>query len=102
MQLTTTLFKQQNLEQQHQRDEQRIKELQEILAVLKERNPPTSNCQEELLCTSSKDGSAKQPVTKPIEKPHLQQQQQQLEKIRQQLLFVAAHLNEFMYKTLDK
>ncbi|XP_062362653.1 pericentrin [Cinclus cinclus] len=94
----------QNLEQQHQRDEQRIKELQEILAVLKERerNPPAPNCQEELLCTSSKDGSATQPVTKETEKPHLQQQQQHLEKIRQQLLFVAVHLNEFIYKTLDK
>ncbi|XP_059724313.1 pericentrin isoform X8 [Haemorhous mexicanus] len=92
----------QNLERQHQRDEQRIKELQEILAVLRERNPPTPNCQEELLCTSSKDGSATQPVTKETEKPHLQQQQQQLEKIRQQLLFVVVHLNEFIYKTLDK
>ncbi|XP_056352180.1 pericentrin isoform X3 [Oenanthe melanoleuca] len=94
----------QNLEQQHQRDEQRIKELQEVLAVLKERerNPPAPNCQEKLLHTSSKDGSATQPVTKETEKPHLQQQQQQLEKIRQQLLFVAVHLNEFIYKTLDK
>ncbi|XP_014747204.1 PREDICTED: pericentrin isoform X5 [Sturnus vulgaris] len=94
----------QNLERQHQRDEQRIKELQEILAILKERerNPPAPNCQEELLCTSSKDGSATQPVTKETEKPHLQQQQQHLEKIRQQLLFVAGHLNEFIYKTLDK
>ncbi|KAI1237005.1 hypothetical protein IHE44_0014257 [Lamprotornis superbus] len=94
----------QNLERQHQRDEQRIKELQEILAILKERerNPPAPNCQEELLCTSSKDGSATQPATKETEKPHLQQQQQHLEKIRQQLLFVAGHLNEFIYKTLDK
>ncbi|XP_050843489.1 pericentrin isoform X2 [Serinus canaria] len=92
----------QNLERQHQRDEQRIKELQEILAALRERNPPTPNCQEELLCTSGKDGSATQPVTKETEKPHLQQQQQQLEKIRQQLLFVVVHLNEFIYKTLDK
>ncbi|KAL9847870.1 pericentrin isoform 3-T3 [Geothlypis trichas] len=92
----------QNLERQHQRDEQRIKELQEMLAVLRERSPPTPNCQEELLCTSSKDGSATQPVTKETEKPHLQQQQQQLEKIRQQLLFVVMHLNEFIYKTLDK
>ncbi|XP_072787735.1 pericentrin isoform X12 [Taeniopygia guttata] len=94
----------QNLERQHQRDEQRIKELQEILAVLRERerNPPTQSCQEELLCTSSKDGSATQPVTKETEKPHLQQQQQQLEKIRQQLLFVVVHLNEFIHKTLDK
>nr|XP_021388250.1 pericentrin isoform X2 [Lonchura striata domestica] len=94
----------QNLEQQHQRDEQRIKELQEILAVVRERerNPPTPNCQEELLCTSSKDGSATQPVTNETEKPHLQQQQQQLEKIRQQLLFVVVHLNEFIHKTLDK
>uniref|UniRef100_A0A8C0UIR5 Pericentrin n=1 Tax=Cyanistes caeruleus TaxID=156563 RepID=A0A8C0UIR5_CYACU len=94
----------QNLERQHQRDEQRIKELQEILAVLKERerNPPAPNCQEELLCSSSKDGSATQPATKETEKPHLQQQQQQLEKIRQQLFFVAVHLNEFIYKTLDK
>uniref|UniRef100_A0A8C3V320 Pericentrin n=1 Tax=Catharus ustulatus TaxID=91951 RepID=A0A8C3V320_CATUS len=94
----------QNLERQHQRDEQRIKELQEILAVLKERerNPPTPNCQEELSCTSSKDGSATQPLTKETEKPHLQQQQQHLEKIRQQLVFVAVHLNEFIYKTLDK
>ncbi|XP_064573738.1 pericentrin isoform X11 [Zonotrichia leucophrys gambelii] len=93
----------QNLQQQHQRDEQRIKELQEMLSVLreKERNPPTPNCQEELLCTSSKDGSATQPVTKQTEKPHLQQQQQ-LEKIRQQLLFVVMHLNEFIHKTLDK
>ncbi|XP_030807831.1 pericentrin isoform X3 [Camarhynchus parvulus] len=93
----------QNLEQQHQRDKQRIKELQEILEKLRERerNPPTPNCQEELLCTSSKDGSAPQPVTKETEKPHLQQQQQ-LEKIRQQLLFVVMHLNEFIYKTLDK
>ncbi|XP_016155235.1 PREDICTED: pericentrin [Ficedula albicollis] len=90
----------QNLEWQHQRDEQRIKELQEVLAVLKERNPPAPNCEEELLHTSSKDGSATQPVTKETEKPHLQQQQ--LEKIRQQLLFVAVHLNEFIYKTLDK
>ncbi|XP_058695480.1 pericentrin isoform X7 [Poecile atricapillus] len=94
----------QNLERQHQRDEQRIKELQEKLAVLRERerNPPAPNCQEELLCTSSRDGSATQPVTKETEKPHLQQQQQQLEKIRQQLFFVAVHLNEFIYKTLDK
>ncbi|XP_054492626.2 pericentrin isoform X2 [Agelaius phoeniceus] len=92
----------QNLEQQHQRDEQRIKELQEMLTVLRERNPPTPNCQEELLCTSSKDGSATQPVTKETEKPQLQQQQQQLEKMRQQLLFVVMHLNEFIYKTLDK
>ncbi|XP_037998324.1 pericentrin isoform X16 [Motacilla alba alba] len=94
----------QNLERQHQRDEQRIKELQEILAVLRERerNPPTPNCQEEPLRTSSKEGSATQPVTKETEKPYLQQQQQQLEKIRQQLLFVVAHLNEFIYKTLDK
>ncbi|XP_053838771.1 pericentrin [Vidua macroura] len=94
----------QNLERQHQRDEQRIKELQEILAVLRERerNPPTPNCQEELLCTSSKDGSATQPVTKETEKSPLQQQQQQLEKIRQQLLFVVVHLNEFIHKTLDK
>ncbi|XP_041253014.1 pericentrin isoform X13 [Onychostruthus taczanowskii] len=92
----------QNLERQHQRDEQRIKELQEILAVLRERNPPAPNCREELLHTSSKDGSPTQPVTKETEKPHLQQQQQQLEKIRQQLLFVVVHLNEFIYKTLDK
>lgn len=92
------------MEWQHQRDEQRIKELQEILAVLKERerNPPAPNCHEELLCTSSKEESATQPVTKETEKPHLQQQQQHLEKIRQQLVFVAVHLNEFIYKTLDK
>lgn len=98
------MFKQQNLERQHQRDEQRIKELQEILAVLRERerNPPTPSFQEELLCTSSKDGSATQPVAKETEKTHLQQQQQQLEKIRQQLLFVVVHLNEFIHKTLDK
>lgn len=92
------------MEWQHQRDEQRIKELQEILAVLKERerNPPAPNCHEELSCTSSKEESATQPVTKETEKPHLQQQQQHLEKIRQQLVFVAVHLNEFIYKTLDK
>ncbi|KAM6071167.1 pericentrin isoform 2-T2 [Chlamydotis macqueenii] len=94
----------QNLERQHQRDEQRIKELQEIVAILeeRERNPPSPNHQQELLCTLNKDRNAKQATTKETEKSHLQQQQQHLEKIRQQLVFVAAHLNEFIYKTVDK
>ncbi|NXU31718.1 PCNT protein, partial [Thalassarche chlororhynchos] len=94
----------QNLERQHQRDEQRIKELQEILAILeeRERNLPSPNRQQQLLCTLNKDRNAKQSMTKETEKSHLQQQQQQLEKIRQQLLFVAVHLNEFIYKTVDK
>ncbi|XP_072730150.1 pericentrin isoform X9 [Ciconia boyciana] len=92
----------QNLERQHQRDEQRIKELQEILAILEERERNRPNRQQELLCTLNKDGNAKQAMTKETEKSHLQQQQQQLEKIRQQLLFVAVHLNEFVYKTVDK
>ncbi|KAM6077247.1 pericentrin isoform 2-T2 [Theristicus caerulescens] len=94
----------QNLERQHQRDEQRIKELQEILAILeeRERNLPSPNRQQESFCTLNKDRNAKQAVIKETEKTHLQQQQQQLEKIRQQLLFVAVHLNEFIYKTVDK
>ncbi|XP_040980506.1 pericentrin isoform X9 [Aquila chrysaetos chrysaetos] len=94
----------QNLERQHQRDEQRIKELQEILTILeeRERNLPSPNHQQVLLCTLNKDRNAKQAMTKESEKLHLQQQQQQLEKIRQQLLFVAVHLNEFIYKTIDK
>ncbi|XP_010565275.1 PREDICTED: pericentrin isoform X3 [Haliaeetus leucocephalus] len=94
----------QNLERQHQRDEQRIKELQEILTILeeRERNLPSPNHQQVLLCTLNKDRNAKQAMTKESEKLHLQQQQQQLEKIRQQLLFVALHLNEFIYKTIDK
>ncbi|XP_071603034.1 pericentrin isoform X3 [Heliangelus exortis] len=93
----------QNLEQQHQRDEQRIKELQEVLALFeeRERNRPSPNHPQEGLSTLSKDRNAKHPTTK-AEKSHLQQQQQQLEKIRQQLLFVAVHLNEFIYKTVDK
>ncbi|XP_054236981.1 pericentrin [Indicator indicator] len=92
----------QNLEQQHQRDEQRIKELQEILAMLeeRERNLPSPNHQQESLCTFNKDQNAKETTTKETEKSHLQQQQ--LEKIRQKLLFVAVRLHEFMYKTLDK
>uniref|UniRef100_A0A8C0EBD9 Pericentrin n=1 Tax=Bubo bubo TaxID=30461 RepID=A0A8C0EBD9_BUBBB len=94
----------QKLEWQHQRDQQRIKELQEILAVLKERerNLQSPNLQQELSGTLNKDRNAKQAMAKETEKPHLQQQQQQLEKIRQQLLFVAVHLNEFVYKTVDK
>ncbi|XP_071667519.1 pericentrin isoform X5 [Patagioenas fasciata] len=94
----------QNLERQHQRDAQRIKELQEILAVLeeRERNHPSPKRQQELLCTLNKEPNAKQATTKESEKSHLQQQQQQLERIRQQLLFVAVHLNEFVYKTVDK
>ncbi|XP_074950332.1 pericentrin isoform X4 [Phalacrocorax aristotelis] len=94
----------QNLEWQHQRDEQKIKELQEILAILeeRERNLPSPNSQQELLCTLNKDRNAKQAMTKETEKLHLQQQQQQLEKIRQQLLFVAVCLNEFIYKIVDK
>lgn len=92
------------MEWQHQRDEQRIKELQEILAILekRERNLPSPSRQQELLCTLNKDRNAKQAMTKETEKSHLQQQQQQLEKIRQQLLFVAVHLNEFLSKTVDK
>ncbi|CAN0125420.1 unnamed protein product [Bubo scandiacus] len=94
----------QKLEWQHQRDQQRIKELQEILAILKERerNLQSPNLQQELSGTLNKDRNAKQAMAKETEKPHLQQQQQQLEKIRQQLLFVAVHLNEFIYKTVDK
>ncbi|XP_054028518.1 pericentrin [Dryobates pubescens] len=94
----------QNLERQHQRDEQRIKELQEILATLekRERNLSSPNHQQELLCTFNKDQNAKEATTKETEKSCLQQQQQQLEKIRQQLLFVAVRLHEFIYKILDK
>ncbi|XP_068803772.1 pericentrin isoform X4 [Struthio camelus] len=94
----------QKLELQHQRDERRIKELQEILALLeeRERNHPSQNCQPEAVCALNKDRSATQAMTKETEQLHLQQQQQQLEKIRQQLLFVAGHLNEFIYKTVDK
>ncbi|KAM6332759.1 pericentrin isoform 4-T4 [Podargus strigoides] len=93
----------QNLEWQHQRDEQRIKELQEILAILEEeRNLPSPNRQQELLGTLSKDQNAKQATTKETEKSHFQQQQQQLEKIRQQLLLVAVRLHEFISKTVDK
>ncbi|XP_010220669.1 PREDICTED: pericentrin [Tinamus guttatus] len=94
----------QKLELQHQRDEHRIKELQEILALLeeRERNFPPPNSQQEVLHALNRDRNAKQAVTKAAEKLHLQQQQQQLEKIRQQLLFVAVRLNEFIYKTIDK
>lgn len=95
----------QNLELQHQRDEQRIKEMQEIVAILgeTERSPPSPSSQQGLLCTSDKDQNAKEPMTIEIGKFNLQQQQkQQLEKIRQQLLFVAAHLIELMCKTVDK
>ncbi|XP_068264118.1 pericentrin isoform X2 [Nyctibius grandis] len=93
----------QNLEWQHQRDQQRIKELQEILAILeeRERNLPPPNHQQELLCTLNKDRNAKQATTRETEKSPLQQQQQ-LEKIRQQLLSVAVQLNEFICKTVDK
>uniref|UniRef100_A0A8B9CB80 Pericentrin n=1 Tax=Anser brachyrhynchus TaxID=132585 RepID=A0A8B9CB80_9AVES len=93
----------QTLELQHKRDEQKIKELQGILAVLELReSPSSSNNQRELLCALNKDQNAKQPMTKESEKLNLQQQQQQLEKIRQQLLFVAACLKEFIYKTVNK
>ncbi|XP_075285816.1 pericentrin isoform X4 [Opisthocomus hoazin] len=94
----------QNLEQQHQKDEQRIKELQEVVAVLeeRERNVPSPSHQQGLLCTLNKDQNARQATTKETERSHLQQQQQQLEKIRQQLFFVTVHLNEFIYKTVDK
>ncbi|XP_031409929.1 pericentrin isoform X9 [Meleagris gallopavo] len=95
----------QNLKPQHQRDDQRIKEMREIVAILKEteRSPPSPSSQRGLLCTSDKDENAKEPMTKETGKFNLQQQQkQQLEKIRQQLLFVAAHLIEIMCKTVDK
>ncbi|XP_037252236.1 pericentrin isoform X14 [Falco rusticolus] len=94
----------QNLERQHQKDEQSIKELQEIVTILEERERKllSSNNQQELLYTLNKDRNAKQDITKETEKSCLQQQQQRLEKIRQQLLFVAVYLNEFIYKTVDK
>lgn len=79
--------------------------MREIVAILKEteRSPPSPSSQRGLLCTSDKDENAKEPMTKETGKFNLQQQQkQQLEKIRQQLLFVAAHLIEIMCKTVDK
>ncbi|KAM9009657.1 pericentrin isoform 4-T4 [Ara ararauna] len=91
-----------NLEKQHQRDEQRIEELQGTVAILEERSLLSPSHQQELSCTAKKDRNMKQAMTKETEKPHLQQQQQQLEKIRQQLLSVAVHLNEFIDKTMDK
>uniref|UniRef100_A0A8C6ZTX1 Pericentrin n=1 Tax=Nothoprocta perdicaria TaxID=30464 RepID=A0A8C6ZTX1_NOTPE len=86
----------QKLELQHQRDEHRIKELQEILALLeeRERNFPPPNSQPEVLHSLNSNRNTKQAVTKAAEKLHLQQQQQQLEKIRQQLLFVAVLVTE--------
>ncbi|XP_021254414.1 pericentrin isoform X8 [Numida meleagris] len=91
-----------NLELQCQRDEQRINEMQEILAVLEEteRSLPSPSSQREQLCTLNKDQNVKQPMTKETEKSNLQQQQ--LKKIRQQLFFVAAHLIELMCKTVDE
>lgn len=76
--------------------------MQEIVAILKEteRSPPSQSSQRGLLCTSDKDQNAKEPMTKETGKCNLQKQQ--LERIRQQLLFVAAHLIELMCKTVDK
>ncbi|XP_065418318.1 pericentrin isoform X4 [Chrysemys picta bellii] len=91
------------LELQHQRDEHRIKELQQILAELEkqERNLASQKSQRELSsCPVKNDYNANLSLTTETEALHLQQQQ--LEKIRQQLLFAAVHLNEFIYKTVDK
>uniref|UniRef100_A0A8C3SLV1 Pericentrin n=1 Tax=Chelydra serpentina TaxID=8475 RepID=A0A8C3SLV1_CHESE len=91
------------LELQHQRDEHRIKELQQTLAELEEqeRNLASRKSQQELsLCPVKNDYNANLSLT--TETEALRLQQQQLEKIRQQLLFAAVHLNEFIYKTVDK
>nr|XP_042717759.1 pericentrin isoform X4 [Chrysemys picta bellii] len=91
------------LELQHQRDEHRIKELQQTLAELEkqERNLASQKSQRELSsCPVKNDYNANLSLTTETEALHLQQQQ--LEKIRQQLLFAAVHLNEFIYKTVDK
>ncbi|CAM4634925.1 unnamed protein product [Caretta caretta] len=91
------------LELQHQRDEHRIKELQQTLAELEEqeRNLASHKSQQELSsCPVKNDYNANLSLATETEALHLQQQQ--LEKIRQQLLFAAVHLNEFIYKTVDK
>ncbi|EMP29305.1 Pericentrin [Chelonia mydas] len=91
------------LELQHQRDEHRIKELQQTLAELEEqeRNLASHKSQQELSsCPIKNDYNANLSLATETEALHLQQQQ--LEKIRQQLLFAAVHLNEFIYKTVDK
>ncbi|XP_043361752.1 pericentrin isoform X14 [Dermochelys coriacea] len=91
------------LELQHQRDEHRIKELQQTLAELEEqeRNLASHKSQQELSsCPIKNDDNANLSLATETEALHLQQQL--LEKIRQQLLFAAVHLNEFMYKTVDK
>ncbi|XP_075790253.1 pericentrin isoform X5 [Pelodiscus sinensis] len=91
------------LELQHQRDEHRIKLLQQTLAELKEqeRNVAAHKSQRELPSyPGQNDFNASLSLTTETEALHLQQQQ--LEKIRQQLLFAAVHLNEFIYKTVDK
>ncbi|XP_074858211.1 pericentrin isoform X3 [Carettochelys insculpta] len=92
------------LELQHERDENKMKLLQQTLAELEEqeRNLASSHkSQRELpLCPTNSDYNASLSIATEAETLHLQQQQ--LEKIRQQLLFAAVHLNEFIYKTVDK
>ncbi|KYO33581.1 pericentrin isoform C [Alligator mississippiensis] len=89
------------LELQHQRDECRIKELQQTLADLEEqeRKLTSQKSHQEVSCPIKNDCNIKLAFTTETETLHLRQQ---LEKIRQQLLFVAVHLNEFIYKTVDK
>ncbi|XP_019378836.1 PREDICTED: pericentrin isoform X3 [Gavialis gangeticus] len=89
------------LELQHQKDECRIKQLQQTLADLEEqeRKLTSQKSHQEVSGPIKNDCNIKLAFTTETETLHLRQQ---LEKIRQQLLFVAVHLNEFIYKTVDK
>ncbi|XP_019409454.1 PREDICTED: pericentrin isoform X1 [Crocodylus porosus] len=89
------------LELQHQKDECRIKELQQTLADLEEqeRKLTSQKSHQEVSGPIKNDCNIKLAFTTETETLHLRQQ---LEKTRQQLLFVAVHLNEFIYKTVDK
>ncbi|XP_028925389.1 pericentrin isoform X2 [Ornithorhynchus anatinus] len=94
--------KERQLEVQHQRDEHKIKELQQMLVKLeeKERNfASTKNCPEAAAKAScnpdSNLGLAFLPDSERFES-------QQLEKIRQQLLYVAVLLTNFINQTIDR
>ncbi|XP_038605288.1 pericentrin isoform X2 [Tachyglossus aculeatus] len=94
--------KERELELQHQRDEHKIKQLQQMLVKLEEKErhfASTKNCPEAAVkpdCSDdSSPGLAFFPDSERLEN-------QQLEKIRQQLLYVAILLTNFINQTIDR
>ncbi|XP_037685884.1 LOW QUALITY PROTEIN: pericentrin [Choloepus didactylus] len=87
------------LELQRQRDEHKIKQLQQTVRELEAREAARGT---EGVRTDALHSAAHTELCFPPEPEHLREQQEELEKIRQQLLCAAGFLTNFINQTMDR